>query len=99
MRETEMREALRELCDELDARSRIVRGARAAALGSALGIAALALSACVEIGPQPTAADAGVEMSLKDARPDVPIAVAMYSAPGCSFVSPAWGPPGFTPAE
>ena len=90
MREREMREALRELCDELDSRAS-ARGTRAAALGCAIGMAALALSACVEIAPQPAAADAGVEMSVKDASPDVPIAVAMYSAPGCSFVSPAWG--------
>ena len=91
MRETVMREALRELCDELDARAP-VRGARAAALGSAIGVAALALSACVELGPQVAAADAGVETSVKDARADLPIAVPMYSASGCSFVSPAWRP-------
>ena len=92
MREREMREALRELCDELDARAPVVRGARAAALGSAIGVAALALSACVELGPQVAAADAGVETSVKDARADLPIAVPMYSASGCSFVSPAWRP-------
>ena len=77
-----MREALRELCEEID------RRARSSVLTCA-GLAALALSGCADPRFSPAAPDGGADARTstgKDGRSvDVPHAVGVYSAPGCSF--------------
>jgi hypothetical protein len=89
MRETEMRAALRSLCEDLDRNER--RSLRGARLASTVGIAALALSACVDATPRATT-DAQVDqrgaISAKDSRVTDVLspAVGVYSAPGCSWV-------------
>jgi hypothetical protein len=80
VREADLREQLRELCAELDRRALLAPSAvRASPRRTALALVALGLSACVE--PRLAATDARV-----DGRSvDLGQAVAMYSAPGCSF--------------
>jgi hypothetical protein len=79
MREAEMRASLAVICEELD------RRARGVLLGCALGLAALGASACVEA---PQSADARVQPSGDGRVVDLPAAVGMYSAPGCSWIPP-----------